>query len=69
MKDRNAFVKALAVFLAGNQAEMSILLQLGRAEGERWRELRRATPLAGYPTVEQAEQELREFLWPEKEGR
>ena len=57
-----AFVHQLALYLVGNQAEMSIRLQMGRKDAEAWAALRDTTPLRGYPTVDQAEEQLREWL-------
>lgn len=61
------FIRALAEFLAGtNQVRMSLALSMPRSElhavAELWRDVRQATPLFGYPSVEEAEAELREFL-------
>ena len=59
---KSAFIRQLAVYLAGNQAEMSIRLQMGRADAQAWAALRDETPLRGYPTVDEAEAQLREWL-------
>lgn len=68
IKRKKLFIRELAEFLVDNQAGKSISLQV---EGERpsilkwpllWQRLRGATPLFGYPTVEEAEKELTEFL-------
>ena len=58
------FVRALAEFLVGDQARQSIELQMGKASAKKWATLRTATPLFGYPTVEEAERTLATFLWP-----
>lgn len=62
------FIKALAQFLAGDQAKKSILLD-PRMQGsphsslvQEWAALRSETPLFGYPTVEEAEKILTEWL-------
>lgn len=67
---RSQFVKALAEYLAGNQAGKSIMLQVevqgGRAIvpwAQEWAAVRNATPLMGYPTVAEAEKELARFLF------
>lgn len=61
-----AFVKALATYLAGDQAHMSILLSMPegmlKKEAQKWATLRSQTPLFGYPTVEEAEAVLEKFL-------
>jgi hypothetical protein len=59
------FVRRLAEYLGGtNQAHMSILLEMGHREAKTWAQLRNLTPLHGYPTVEEAEKELTEWLFP-----
>ena len=63
MKKR--FLHQLAVFLVGDQAKKSILLEMPtmvRDLAEEWAALRDETPLFGYPTVEEAEEILTEFL-------
>jgi hypothetical protein len=46
---------------------MSIALQLNggiaREQAKLWADIRSATPLFGYPSVEEAEEELNEFLF------
>ena len=59
---KELFVKQLAEFLVADQAHMSILLQMGKPEATKWAKLRGATPLMGYPTVEEAEELLLRFL-------
>lgn len=57
------FAAALAKYLGGPaQVEMSIKLQMGKPEAELWSEIRSATPVFGYVSVEEAEQTLRSFL-------
>lgn len=60
MKQR--FYKALAKYLVGDQASQSIGLERGWPEAQIWAEVRNATPLHGYPTVEEAEKILAEWL-------
>ena len=67
---RTQFIKALAAFLADNQAGKSIAIELETKFppvhrimwAQEWAKLRGATPLFGYPTVEEAERTLAEFL-------
>lgn len=59
---KRRFVHQLAVFLAGDQVRMSIELEMGTPLAEAWVALRRETPLSGYPTLEQAEEQLADFL-------
>ena len=61
---RNEFVMALADYLVGDQVKQSIDLQMGRESAKKWAELRNVSPLRGYPSVEEAAKELREWLWP-----
>ena len=68
-RDRKAlFIDTLAEFLAGNQVGKGIELQLNprpaplTAWPQEWAKLRDATPLFGYPTVEEAVKQLTEFL-------
>lgn len=65
------FIRALTEFLVGNQAGKSIALEMETrsprpapltAWAHEWAKLRGATPLFGYPTAEEAEQALTEFL-------
>jgi len=59
---REEFIRALAEYLAGNAAHMSILLEMGRPEAQLWAKLRGATPLRGWQSVEEAEKELSEWF-------
>lgn len=60
---KKLFIRELAEYLAGpNQAKMSVLLGMNNAEAEQWARLRGYTPLMGYPTVDEAEKALTEFL-------
>jgi hypothetical protein len=60
---------ALAEYLAGDQAAKSIILELerdaqpiGHRWAEEWANLRDASGLIGWPTVEDAYQHLRDLL-------
>lgn len=58
-----AFIETLAEHLAGtNQVKYSIKMELNRDEAMDWAKLRSATPLFGYPTIEEATEQLSEFL-------
>lgn len=59
---KQAFIKQLAQFLAGDSARKSIELQMGKPHAKEWAELRSATPLFGWVTIEEAEKTLMEFL-------
>jgi hypothetical protein len=60
---RALFIRRLAEYMGGpNQVGKSILLQMGKPEAKEWAELRNLTPLFGYPTVDEAEQVLMDFL-------
>lgn len=56
------FVKALAKFLVDGQASKSIRLEMGEELAKEWAALRQTTPIFGYPTVEEAEKILLEWL-------
>lgn len=56
------FVRYLAEYLVGDQVHKSILLQMQSPTALEWQKLRAATPLFGYPTVDEAEEELTLFL-------
>jgi hypothetical protein len=56
------FVQYLAEYLVADQVHKSILLQMRSPAALEWQKLRNATPVFGYPTVEEAEKELIEFL-------
>lgn len=62
MKNKVLFIKQLAQFLAGDQSRKSIELQMGKSSAKEWAELRNLTPLFGYPTMEEAEQTLADWL-------
>lgn len=61
---KKAFIRALAEYLAGpQQVRKSLeLLQASKTNAKEWAALRNATPLFGYPTVDEAEIELTKFL-------
>lgn len=59
---RDLFIRALAEYLAGDQALKSIELEMGKPSAKEWAKLRNWSPLFGYPTVEEAEKQLSEFL-------
>lgn len=66
MDEKARFIKALAKFLAGDQAKKSIMLGMpgGLAHSlvQEWADLRNATPLFGYQTVEESEKILTKWL-------
>lgn len=60
---RDLFIRALAEYLAGpHQVEMSLGLARGKPETRLWARMRQHSPLFGYPTVDEAEDQLRRFL-------
>lgn len=59
---RTAFIRKLAEYLAGNQAEQSIRLSMGDEKAKLWSEIRSTTPLFGYPTIDEAEVQLTEWF-------
>lgn len=63
IEKKKAFIRKLAEFLAGpNSAKYSIFIQMGHESGKDWADLRSATPLFGYPTIDEAEEQLTKFL-------
>jgi len=62
VRARAPFVRALARYLVADQAGQSIGLQLGNPAAKEWAKLRGTTPLFGYPTVEEAERQLADWL-------
>ncbi len=60
---RAAFIEALAGFLVNNQAMKSIELEMNKPSAIEWAKVRGATPLFGYPTLEEAVEVLNGFLW------
>ncbi len=61
-EQKHRFVRALASFLAGGAAMKSIALQMGKQWAQEWAALRQETPLSGWCTIEEAEQQLAQFL-------
>jgi len=60
---KQQFVRALAEYLAGTiSVEHSIRLQQNNPHAKIWAKVRSATPLFGYPTVQEAAVVLSEFL-------
>jgi hypothetical protein len=59
---KKRFIDALAEFLVSDQAKRSIMIEMGNEDALKWARLRNATPLAGWPTVDQAKETLSEFL-------
>lgn len=59
---KQRFIQELAQYLVGNQAAMSIGLAMEDPQAIQWARIRQATPLFGYPTVEEAEEILTKFL-------
>ena len=65
---RREFVHELAVFLAGDQAEKSIELEMCRRQdrenlfGDGWMRLRSVGWIRGYPTIEETERDLNALL-------
>lgn len=59
---KKLFIRELAVFFAEKQALRSIGLQMGDQHAKEWAKLRGLTPLFGYPTVDEAEKTLSDWL-------
>ena len=63
LEQKKVFIRVLAEYLVGtNQVWKSIEIEMGKQSGLEWSKLRSTTPLFGYPSVEEAEQQLTEFL-------
>lgn len=62
MKDRDAFIEALADYLIGDQTEMSVKLSMHLPEAEAWAKLRNLTPLFGWVEKDEAVRTLKDFL-------
>jgi len=69
LEGKARFIRALAEYLAGNQAGKSIALEIESKGGGsilawagEWAKVCGASPLFGYMTVEEAEEKLWEFL-------
>ena len=63
---KRTFIRRLAEYLVKAQVAMSIKLEIGRPEAKAWCELRATTPLFGYPTGDEAENQL--CIWLLGEG-
>lgn len=61
-REKRAFIALLARYFAENQSIKSAMLETGSPAAKDWAKLRAATPLYGYPTVEEAERILADFL-------
>lgn len=59
---KKRFIRQLAEYLVGDQAKKSIELEMGKESAQQWSALRSTTPLSGYPTVDEAEEVLTDFL-------
>lgn len=64
---KKQFIIKLAAFLVENQAGKSIALQMESSHApvrwaSEWANLRSASPLHGYPTLEEAVEKLTDFL-------
>jgi len=59
---KKRFIHELAEYLVRDQVEKSIELHMDRPDAKAWANLRNLTPLAGYPTVEEAEEKLTQWL-------
>lgn len=59
---KQIFIRLLAEYLTADQARRSIELEMGKPDAQVWARLRSASPLFGYPTVDEAEEALTEFL-------
>lgn len=56
------FIKKLAKFLADKPAKKSIDLEMENPYALAWAEIRNSTPLFGYPSIEEAEKILSDWL-------
>jgi len=62
---RRRFIQILAEFIAGDVVNKSILLDLGNPLAREWAQVRGASPVFGYSSVDAAEATLTRFLTPE----
>lgn len=62
LERKRRFIRAIAEYLAGNQAMKSIWLEAGERGAKEWAALRAASPLFGYQTVDEAEAVLADFF-------
>jgi hypothetical protein len=56
------FIRELAKFLVDEQSRKEVELSEGKRYARDWAALRALTPIRGYPTVDEAERALREFI-------
>jgi len=66
-QQRKSFIHELAVYLADNQAAKGIAIQMERPAApvkwaSEWAKVRGASPIFGYPTVEETEKQLTDFF-------
>jgi len=66
-QQRKNFIHELALYLADNQAAKGIAMQMERPTmpvrwASEWVKVRNASPVFGYPTVEEVEKQLTEFF-------
>lgn len=59
---RQELIQRLAEYLVQDQARKSIELSMGKPSAEEWARVRSASPLLGYPTVDEAFNQLCEFF-------
>ena len=59
---KKAFIRALAEFLVKGQVKKRMEVWVGKSSAKEWAALRDATPLNGYPTTDEAEKILTEWL-------
>lgn len=60
--DKRRFCRVLAEYLVKGVAMMSICLEMKKPDAEQWAEIRSATPVRGYPTVDEAEKCLLDWF-------
>lgn len=60
---QETFLDAITDYLVGNQALQSIQLAAGKQSAVQWAAVRATTPLSGYPTIPEAKEVLRKFLF------
>lgn len=62
LKVRSQLIEALAEYLSGNAAHMSILLQMDKPEAKAWAKLRSAANIMGNLSVQETVEHLEELL-------
>jgi hypothetical protein len=67
MRSKKVFIRSLAEYLSGNPAERSIRLSMGDKNAQEWANLRGHTPIFGYPSVEETEKILSDWLFGNSE--